>query len=278
MELFSVPITHETATGELTHAPMVHATVGGLQTRLICDTGTSEHVLTVDLARRAGARLTPDEPGTDAAGDSVPSWRVDGVDATLAGRALALDGAPATQGPPPFAGWGIGGFLSPQALHPSAWIVLDLTALVLSVADASLKEVAGDVRRRHPSLEPVHLLRDPSDTTILVRAAIEGCPDVLTLVDSGARSTSFAASACPGLVAGAEAVSGRAVGGREMRAPVVSGARLRVGEAVLPIGTLFVQPEGHDGVEGAIGMDLLRDTVLVVAADLAKPVLWFVPV
>jgi Aspartyl protease len=277
MEPFSSAITFATADGTETHAPMVLATVGGLETRLICDTGASEHVLTTDLARRAGAHLEPDEPGTDAAGDLVPSWRIDRLAGSLAGWSIPLDGAPVADGPPPFAGWGIGGFLSPQALHRAAWIVLDLASRTLSVADDPLDTLVADLQRRHPALRPIRLRRDPSDTTVLVRAAVDGYPEVLTLIDSGARSTSFAAAALPGMVPGEEAVSGRAVGGREMRAPTVEGARVRVGDAVLPVGSLFVSPEARDGVEGVIGMDLLRGTVLVVAADLERPVTWFVP-
>ncbi len=277
MEPFSTAITFATADGTETHAPMVLATVGGLETRLICDTGASEHVLTTDLARRAGAHLEPDEPGTDAAGYPVPSWRVDRLEGSLAGWSIPLDGAPVADGPPPFAGWGIGGFLSPQALHPSAWIVLDLASKALSVVDDPLEAVVADLQRRHTALRPVRLPRDPADTTILVHAAVDAYADVLTLLDSGARSTSFAAAALPGVALGAEAARGRAVGGREMRSPTVEGARLRIGDALLPMGPVFVTPEAHDAVAGVIGMDLLRGTVLVIAADPERPVIWFVP-
>ncbi len=277
MELLRTPITYETATGELTHAPMVLAVVGGVGTRLICDTGASEHVLTLDLARRIGADLSPDEPGTDAAGDSVPSWRVDRLQGSLTGWPMSLHGVPVAEGPPPFAGWGIGGFLSPQALHRSAWIVLDLASPELSVVDGPLEAVLAELRRRHPSLRPVRLGRDPSETTILVHGAVDGHREMLTLLDSGARSTSFAAAALPGMALGAEAVSGRAIGGREMRSPTVEGARLRIGDALLPMGPVFMTPEAHGTVEGVIGMDVLRGTVLVVAADVERPVTWFVP-
>jgi hypothetical protein len=277
MELLSAPLRFTTADGTQTHAPMALATVGGLETRLICDTGASEHVLTLDLARRLGADLVPDEPGTDAAGDPVPSWRIERLAGSVAGWPISLHGAPVAEGPPPFAGWGIGGFLSPQRLHPTAWIVLDLASPVLAVVDDPLEAVLAELQRRHPSLGPVRLERDPSDTTILVRAAVDGYREVLTLIDSGARSTSFAAAALPGMVPGEEGVSGRAVGGREMRAATVAGARLRVGDALLPIGSLFLTPEAHGAVEGVIGMDVLRGTVLVLAADVARPVTWFVP-
>jgi len=76
---------------------MVRATVGGVATKVILDTGSSDQVFTREVA-------------VDIAGQSFP-----------------LHDAVAIPGPPPFAGWGVGGFLSPQHLHPTAWVVLTLT-------------------------------------------------------------------------------------------------------------------------------------------------------
>ena len=40
--------------------------------------------------------------------------------AEIAGVGFAFHDVVAITGPPPFAGWGVGGFLSPQHLHPTA--------------------------------------------------------------------------------------------------------------------------------------------------------------
>ena len=277
MELLAAPLTFELPDGSVTHAPMVAAEVAGLATRLIVDTGASEHVLTVELARRAGLDLAPDEPGTDAAGDPVPSWRASRLSLIVAGATFSLEQVPVAEGPPPFAEWGIGGFLSPQALHPSASVILDLASNRLSLVDDPPQVAAAALAERHPGLRTVTLERVPTDTTILVRAAIGEHPEVVTLVDSGARSTSFAAGALPGIAGGAEAVTGRGLAGREIRSPVVEGAVLHAGGASLRIEALHLTAERAGDVDGIVGMDVLRGTALVLSADPKAPVIWLVP-
>ena len=277
MELLAAPLTFELPDGSATHAPMVEAEVAGIPMRLIVDTGASEHVLTVDLARRAGLGLEPDEPGTDAAGDPVPSWRAGHIPLIIAGATFSLEQVPVAEGPPPFAGWGIGGFLSPQGLHRSASVMLDLASDRLSLVDEPARVAAAALAERHPGLRPVTLERVRTDTTILVRTAIGEYPEVVTLIDSGARSTSFAAAVLPGITGGAEEVTGRGLGGREIRSPVVEGAVLHAGGASLRIGALHLTADRAGEVDGIVGMDLLRGTALVLSADPKTPVVWFVP-
>ncbi len=279
MPRIEVPLTYAIPDGE-THAPMVEATVAGMATRLIVDTGASDHVLTTEFAERARVAMTPGEDGTDAAGNNLLSWLVGRLDVAMGSNDLTLENVQATAGPPPFSAWGIGGFLSPQNLHPSAAIVLDLAAGRLAVDDEAPDRVADRLVAAHPRLEPVWLERIPDDTTILVRVAVDSGERVVTLLDSGARGTSFAASAVPGLtVTGAAGsdTSGRAIGGEQMTAPFVLGKSLRVGGARLPVDRLFVPPAMPGEIDGLVGMDVLRGTVLLLWADPARPVLWLVP-
>ena len=74
--LVDVPIVYDVDGGTTVHSPMVHAVVGGVPTRLILDTGSTDHVLTKELIDRVGATLSPGEDGTDHAGAPVPSWLV----------------------------------------------------------------------------------------------------------------------------------------------------------------------------------------------------------
>ena len=46
-------ITFATADGGTTHSPLVEAQVSGVATRLILDTGATDHLLTVDLCEAA---------------------------------------------------------------------------------------------------------------------------------------------------------------------------------------------------------------------------------
>jgi Aspartyl protease len=271
-----VPLTYAIPDGE-THAPMVETTVADVATRLIVDTGASDHVLTTELVERTSVRMVPGEDGTDAAGNRLRSWLVGRLDVSIGSNDLALENVQATAGPPPFAAWGIGGFLSPQNLHPSAAIVLDLASGRLAVDDDAPDRVAERLIAAHSRLEPVWLERIPGDATILVRIALDAREPVVTLLDSGARSTSFSASAVPGLIAAGADTSGSALGGEAMTAPVVLGQSLRVGPARLPVDRLFVPPVLPGEIDGLVGMDVLRGTVLLLWADPGRPVLWLVP-
>src|SRR5687768_7147579 len=71
--IFRTPITFDVG-DRLVHSPMVHVAVKGVTTKLILDTGSTDHVFTMDLAGRAGLDAEPCEPGTDHAGAPVPSW------------------------------------------------------------------------------------------------------------------------------------------------------------------------------------------------------------
>ena len=51
---------------------------------------------------------------------------------------------------------------------------------------------------------------------------------------------------------------------------------LRVGGARLPIPRLLVR-DAIDSMQGLIGMDALRGTILMVGADRQRPIWWLVP-
>ena len=136
--LTSVPIAFEGADGAPQHAPLVAGRVGGLDTRLVLDTGSEVHLLTKELVDRLGLAVEEGEEGTDHSGATMPSWTVEDVGLELDALELTLRDVVAIPAPKPFPGWGIGGILSPQHLHPSAWTVVDLVEneLVLVEGDA----------------------------------------------------------------------------------------------------------------------------------------------
>src|SRR6187549_2533159 len=125
-EILDVPVVFDVEGGALVHSPMIHARVGGELTRLILDTGSTDHVLTKPLIDRAGAPTTAAEDGTDHAGASVASWSVGDLAIDVAGVGFDLHDVVAIAPPGPFEAWGIGGFLSPQHLHPTARVLIDL--------------------------------------------------------------------------------------------------------------------------------------------------------
>jgi aspartyl protease len=271
--LLDVPITFDVGDRQ-THAPMIHATVAGTATKLIVDTGSTDHILTIELAEQVGLPAEPGEPGTDSTGASVASWMLGEVEIEIAGQGFVLRDVVAITAPAPFPGFGIGGILSPQHLRPGLWAVLDLAAdRFFLLEEGHSAELTAWLGERAPDLRLLRLERVPGDATILVRAAIEPFDEVVTMLDTGGKRTQFTQAAVPGAGDGPQTTSGRGVGGSESFGAELRDQVMAVGEASLPLATLIVSPE-MDGRGGLVGMDVLRGTVLTVSGDPHRPVIW----
>lgn len=277
--VLDVPIHFTVADGTAVHSPMVDATVGGEATRLILDTGATDHVLLKALLNRAGAAAVPTDDGTDHAGAAVPSWFVGDLAIAIAEGVFDLREVVAIGAPPRFEAWGIGGFLSPQHLHPDARILIDLAADRLVVARLDGRDpvkVDAALATRLPTLRPLSLDRDPDEATVVASAAIEGFAAIPTMWNTGGRGTEVARSVVPGLTgapvrAGSAGISGAGVFGS------AAGARtLLVDDARVPVARLIVRDEMEPPL-GLIGMDVLRRTALIVGADRTVPFTWLVP-
>jgi Aspartyl protease len=277
--IVDVPIVFEVVGGDVVHAPMVHARVGGVATRLILDTGSTDHVLTKTLIDRAGAPTTPAEDGIDHAGAAVASWSVGDLAIEIAPVTFDLHDVIAIASPGPFEGWGVGGFLSPQHLHPTARALIDLMGDRLVVVEAAGRDrqaVDAWLAARVPGHRRLDLARAPGTTTVAIAAAVDGFEPVATMLNTGGRGTEFARIAASALAtssveAGGSGVSGAPVMGAEAGARDVLVAGIRV-----PVARLVVRDE-IDDVLGIIGMDVLRETALICGADPAEPVVWLVP-
>ena len=266
-----VPITFETAEGT-THAPLVHAVVNGVRTRLILDTGATDHLLTLDVCEAANLATEPGEPGTDSTGSAVPSWQAHDVTIGIGAIELALGEVIAIKTPAPFRRAGFGGTLSPQRLRPDTYVALDLTeggaATLLTVGDLDAWLAIAYPGRRALQLPAVD-----GDGTVLVEAAIDAFPPVVTMLDTGAKMTYAAQAAVPGLGEGrVRRSTGHGVGGTESFGVDVPGRVLHVGDASLPFDLVIAD---HDlGIPGCVvGMDVLRGTVLAVGPP-GSPVRW----
>ncbi len=275
--LLDVPIGFDVGDGK-THAPIVDVVVGGTPTRLILDTGSTDHVLTIELVRASGLAHEPGEPGIDHAGAEVASWLVGEVGIAIDGVGFELHDAVAITGPAPFAGWGIGGFLSPQHLHPAALVTIDLVGNRLTVIDPGVQapELEAWLRSTWPRHVALDLARDPAESTPVVAAAIEPFEPVPATLNTGGSETEFAAAAVPGLVGIEPGHTSHGVGGSLVVGTAAENRVLRVGEARRSVPRLLIREEIHS-VQGLIGMDVLRGTVLLVAADPRRPVRWLVP-
>lgn len=272
--LHAEPITFET-NQRTTHSPLVHAVVNGVDTRLILDTGATDHLLTMDLCEAANLATEPGEPGTDSTGSSVPSWQAREVTVRIGEMELALAEVIAIGTPPPFRSMGIGGALSPQRLHPDAYAVLDLSADPVATL-VTAEDLDAWLAESYPGRRANRLPAIDGDGTVLVEMAIDSFPPVVMMLDTGARTTYAARTAVPGLgEGGVRRSTGRGVGGTESFGVDVPGRVLHVGDAALPVNLVIAE---HDlGIPGCVvGMDVLRGTVLAVGPP-GSPVRWLLP-
>lgn len=274
--LLESAITFDVTDGAV-HCPMVHATVADAATKLILDSGSTAHVLTLELANAAGLTLEPGAPATDHAGAPVENWSLGEVPIEIEGCALVLSAVAAIDGPAPFDAWGVGGFLSPQSLHPSAFTVIDLADNVLWLLEGGASDVAHWLSARFPAMRLLSLARERLDG-VFVRSAIDPFKSVPTMINTGSSGTEFAKSAVPQLRGARTTGAGFGVSGSSVDGRAVHDQILRVADAVLPIGTLLVRDEfpPQHGL-GQVGMDVLLGTVVAFTARDDEPVLWSVP-
>lgn len=273
--LARIPITYEVRDGGTTHAPLVIAGIGGVEGRLVLDTGSEVHLLNEELADEIGLVKVPGEEGTDHSGTTMPSWNVGDVDMSLGSADLVLHGVVAIPAPPPFPGWGIRGIISPQHLHPTAMTVIDMVAAELLLVEGTDADVADFLRSRSPALTLLTLTRDPAFTSVVVPGSIYGFAQIPTLLNTGGKGTEFSMAAVPGLSIDKSERLGGGVSGADYAGGSVGPRTLVVAGARLAVPALLVREQMHDP-QGLVGMDVLRGTVLACASDLGRPVYWSV--
>lgn len=273
--LARVPITYVVRDGGTTHAPMVIASVGGIEGRLVLDTGSEVHLLNEELVDELGLAKVPGEEGTDHSGATMPSWNVGDVEMSLGSADIVLRDVVAIPAPPPFPSRGIRGILSPQHLHPTAMTVIDMMADELLLVDGTDEQVADFIRSISPTQTLLTLARDRAFSSVVVRGAIEGFDAIPTMLNTGGKRTEFSMAAVPGLAIGASERLGGGVSGADYAGGSVGPRTLVVGGQRRPVPALAVRADMHDP-QGLVGMDVLRGTVLACAADLGRPVYWSV--
>src|SRR5687768_4335351 len=251
--LLDEPITFSVGDDKKTHAPLVNATIHGTRTKLILDSGSTDHLLTVELAEQVGLELAEGEEGTDSTGASVPSWSVGDVPVEIGGMSFILGNVVGIHGPPPFIEGGIGGIVSPQHLHPSAWAVLDLAGERFLLIETDEADPSDWLTDSVPAMTLLRLDREPGDETIMVRAAIEPFDQAVTMLDTGGKQTEMVAAIGPGLAAGPVEVTGHGVGGSESFGSAVADQTLLAGDARIPVPRLILR-EAMDGRGLLVGM------------------------
>lgn len=256
---------------------MLEAEIGGVATLLVLDTGSDTHLLTAEFAQEAGLPTEPGEEGTDHAGVAVVSGSAGSVPMRVGNEVIPLSSVVVIPAPPPFPSRGIGGILSPQLLHHNAWIVIDMAAdelLFLREADESMV-ILSWLANRHLEFETLVLDRIEGGT-LVVEAAIEPHQPMPTLLNTGGRATEFARSVLSDRGGGALQRIGGGVSGADVMGERLGAAVLVIGDARIAVADLAAR-EDMEGIDGMVGMDLLRGTVLACTADPTGRVVWQLP-
>lgn len=274
--LFEAPIIYAVP-DRTVHSPMVTVKAREIETKLILDTGSTAHVFTLDLAARARLESRPTDPGTDHTGATVSSWLLGDVAIDLSGFTIELRSVQAIEGPPQFIGWGIGGFLSPQALHPSASVVIDLVRNRLALIECDEFALAAWLKERFPTLHLLSIKRVPGEG-VRILVSIEPYGSVVAMLNTGTPDTEVARSALPGIRGTEVSETGFGVSGAEVTGAQVTNRVLRVDEVNFPVPVLFLRDEmPPEHPDAQIGMDVLRGTVLAISPYVDRLVHWVVP-
>ena len=275
--LATAPITFDGADGSTGHAPLVAGSVGGIDTLVVLDTGSDVHILTKELVDELGLDVEEGEEGVDHSGATMPSWSVADVPFALGDAELLLREIVSIPAPGPFPPKGIGGILSPQHLHPSAVVVIDLAADELLLVDGDDDEVAAWLAGRTPGLETLSLERDPAFTSVVVPAAVRPFAEMPTLLNTGGKQTEFSSAAVPGLGDGSPERIGAGVSDADVLGSSGGAQVITVAGRDVPVEQLAVRETMHDP-QGMVGADVLRGTVIACAADRSRRVVWQIPV
>jgi hypothetical protein len=233
------------------HRPSVAVTIGGGQYSMLLDTGSHEHVWSLRAARAAHAELVPAGQALD-----VDMRAHENFAAML--TASIVDGAwppaplMASQWADDFADWSPGGprsdgVLSPQRLAaPGHAIVLDLKSGRLDDAPwpRALERLAARGR----------LLADvTAQNGVFYVAARVGGHEVRLVVDTGAPTSLLYQPRGDGLPGG-------------LVRSAVHPRRIEVGAVRASIVVEEREPVAEPGFDGLLGMDVLRDCVLLMDA------------
>jgi hypothetical protein len=271
------PIRFVAQSGEPVHAPLVLATIGAFHTRLILDTGSDVHLVTAEVAQAAGLPLATVDTGTDHSGTTMDSWVVGDaavvLDEAKGHASLVLHDVVAIPAPAAFTRQGIGGILSPQRLHATAFAVIDEIDDELVLLDAPADELPAWLRARHASPDVMTLDRRAGDDRPIVQAGIEPHPAVPVLINTGGRHTEFEPGTVAGLPAGTAERVGTGVSGAAVMGAPAGPQVLRLGEHRVGIPALMLR-SGMGDPPAMIGQDVLRGTVVALGRDPSTPVFW----
>lgn len=257
-------------------SPLADAIVGGQPTTLLIDTGATHHVVARWLADELSIPQTSGgDVGLDHAGQAVRITRIEGAPLSLSGWGRV--DAPlllVVAIPEALQHAGIGGVLSPQALAAGGRaVILNLREGLMSDArlEDALLALAGSPE--YGELIELALCGGENEGRQIIAPAHVNGVEVHLKVDSGATQTSIFAGTPAGkrLAAGARGARSAYAASGKHTVPVLAGTRLALGsgEVVTDIDVLPNAPRPTCPADGFVGMDALRQCILVLGESRA---------
>ena len=256
-------------------SPMVRATVGGIETQMMVDTGANTHVITAWLARKAGLELrSAGDSGTDHAGRAIKAQRVDRPHIQIeTWGAVREQPALVAEVPDTLERLGIGGFISPQQLATRSgsedkYVVLDLERAEMRTATKEdLPKIEGRVLGKGDARVCTDGSTPLRSRSFIVKGTAEGL-GVDLLVDTGAPMTDLLATSAAGKAVLPRTTENKdevyAASGK-VHPRLLKSAKLVIGE-VDTVVDINVMAGGEDAFcprDGVVAMDVLRHCVLI---------------
>ncbi|MCX6955903.1 MAG: hypothetical protein NTV51_27480 [Verrucomicrobia bacterium] len=265
---------HFSARGNRLPVPLADARLYGADGLVIVDTGASHQAICRDFADLAGLTGTRNAAGRDHAGQPVGTERAPAGNWRVGPVQRSISDAVIVPGPASFGPLGIRGFLSPQNFFEQGYLVFDFPGGRLTVLAPTARLVAW-LHERYPA-RPVLELARATDVgldarKIYVYASLGDAAPIVAELDTGGSLTEFDESLLPPPAASDATATTSTAAGRTGKVRTVEGQSVRLGgHAFGPM--KIKQHHPRAGVQALLGMDLLRQTVLVVPLNPNEPV------
>lgn len=262
---FDIPLAD--GASKTIHTAFLEATVDGRKTRLIVDSGASDHVFVRNALPFADDDLKADAPGTDHGGAAVTTWRLQRpISVQIGERQQTLNEAIVIEGPPPFKAWGIGGFVAPQLLATTGFVVVDLAQRSLAVVENAPKMCADG---RSPLVLTMvrgegTMVRGEGDAERLpIVAAKWNGKDIRLMLNTGGREVEV--SPAFAIAVGADQATGRGVSGEAVRGSRGASGVLTLAGREVPVASPVVREQG-DAADAQVGIAFLTGAMLAFPA------------
>ena len=258
--------------------PLVHGTVGGVETLILVDTGANSHVIAGWLARKANLTLRQmGDTGTDHTGRAIETRRAPHPQVAITGWGdLPDEPMLVTDVPEAVSRLGIGAFLSPQQLATDDMpIILDFPHKEMRTGDKTT--VPSNVGAAL-TLDPVRACLDEESPVkgraFVILGKVEG-QSVELLLDTGAHHSDLLLSSKPGkaLLPKSEASKEQVYAASGKVTPrILRSAKVTVGavEGTFDVDLIPGERDDFCPRDGVLAMDVLQSCELILTPKNVK--------